>query len=238
MKTIIVGGVAGGASAAARLRRNDENAEIIIFERGGYISFANCGLPYYIGDVIAERDSLLVQTPEEMKARFNIDVRVNSEVLSIDKENKTVSIKNLISGDSYEETYDKLLLSPGSTPLKPPIPGIDAANIFTIWSIPDTDAIKNFLKNGKAKKAAVIGGGFIGIEMAENLHALGLEVSIIELADQVMAPLDFEMAQILHQHMNMKGIELYLNDGVKSFTYDNGKTTVILNSSALSLIHI
>ncbi len=232
MRVIIVGGVAGGASAAARLRRNDENAEIIMFERGGYISFANCGLPYYIGDVIAERDSLLVQTPEEMKARFNIDVRVNSEVLSIDKENKIVLIKNLISGDTYEESYDKLLLSPGSTPLKPPIPGIDGPNIFTIWNIPDTDAIKNHLKNGKVKKAAIIGGGFIGIEMAENLFELGLEVSIIELADQVMAPLDFEMAQILHQHMNMKGIELYLNDGVKSFNNNDGKTIVTLNSSS------
>ncbi|MDP3386660.1 MAG: FAD-dependent oxidoreductase [Eubacteriales bacterium] len=232
MKVIIVGGVAGGASAAARLRRNDENAEIIILERGGYISFANCGLPYYIGDVIVERDSLLVQTPEEMKARFNIDVRINNEVLSINKENKTVSIKDLISGNIYEESYDKLLLSPGSTPLKPPIPGIDAPNIFSIWSIPDTDAIKNYLDNGKAKNAAVIGGGFIGIEMAENLLELGLEVSVIELADQVMAPLDFEMAQILHQHMNMKGVALYLNDGVKSFSYDKGKTTVILNSTA------
>ncbi|HBH12794.1 MAG: FAD-dependent pyridine nucleotide-disulfide oxidoreductase [Clostridiales bacterium 38_11] len=231
MKVVIVGGVAGGASAAARLRRNDESAEIIMFERGGYISFANCGLPYYIGDIIPERDSLLVQTPEEMKARFNLDVRINSEVMSIDRENKKVSVKNLISGDQYEETYDKLLLSPGSTPLKPPIPGIDAPNIFTIWNIPDTDAIKNYLKSGRAKKAAIIGGGFIGIEMAENLFELGLEVSIIELADQVMAPLDFEMAQILHQHMNMKGIELYLNDGVKSFSNNAGKTTVVLNSA-------
>lgn len=232
MKVIIVGGVAGGASAAARLRRNDENAEIIMFERGGYISFANCGLPYYIGDVIVERDSLLVQTPEEMKARFNIDVRVNSEVLIIDKANKTVFVKNLISGEEYNETYDKLILSPGSTPLKPPIPGIDAPNIFTIWNIPDTDAIKSYLNSGKAKKAAIIGGGFIGIEMAENLFELGLKVSIIELADQVMAPLDYEMAQILHQHMNMKGIELYLNDGVKSFINAEGKTTVVLNSSS------
>ncbi|MBV1758832.1 MAG: FAD-dependent oxidoreductase [Dethiosulfatibacter sp.] len=230
MRVIIVGGVAGGASAAARFRRNDENAEIIMFERGGYISFANCGLPYYIGDVIAERDSLLVQTPEEMKARFNIDVRVNSEVLSIDRENKKVSVKNLVSGELYEESYDKLLLSPGSTPLKPPIPGIDGPNIYTVWNIPDIDAIKNHLKSGNIKKAAIIGGGFIGIEMAENLFELGLEVSIIELADQVMAPLDFEMAQILHQHINMKGVELFLKDGVKRFENVKGKTIITLNS--------
>lgn len=231
MKVIIVGGVAGGASAAARLRRNDENAEIIMFERGGYISFANCGLPYYIGGVIAERDSLLVQTPEEMKARFNVDVRINSEVLRIDKENQKVSIKNLITGDEYEESYDKLLLSPGSTPLKPNIPGIDGPNIFTVWNIPDIDAIKSHLDSGRIKKAAIIGGGFIGIEMAENLCELGLDVSVIELANQIMAPLDFEMAQILHQHINMKGVELILSDGVKSFEHSGGKTVIRLNSS-------
>ena len=230
MKVIIIGGVAGGASAAARLRRNDENAEIIMFERGEYISFANCGLPYYIGNVIEEREELLVQTPEAMKARFNIDVRVKSEVLSIDKENKKVNVKKVDSGEVYEESYDKLILSPGSSPLKPPIPGIDASNIFTIWNIPDTDAIKSFVDNKKIKKAAVIGGGFIGIEMAENLHELGIEVTIVELADQIMAPIDFEMAQILHQHVNMKNVELVLNDGVKSFDYKDGTTVITLNS--------
>lgn len=230
MKVIIVGGVAGGASAAARLRRNDENAEIIMFERGEYISFANCGLPYYIGNVIEERDELLLKTPEDMKDRFNIDVRVKSEVLSIDRENKKVSVKKVDDGEIYEESYDKLILSPGSSPLKPPIPGIDSPNIFTIWNIPDTDAIKDYVDNKKIKKAAVIGGGFIGIEMAENLHDLGIEVTIVELADQIMAPIDFEMAQILHQHVNMKNVELVLNDGVKSFGYKDGTTTIRLNS--------
>ena len=230
MKVLIVGGVAGGASAAARLRRNDENAEIILFERGEYISFANCGLPYYIGEIIEERDELLLKTPEDMKARFNIDVRVKNEVMSIDRENKKVSIKKVDSGEEYEETYDKLILSPGSSPLKPPIPGIDAPNIFTIWNIPDTDAIKEYVDNKKIKKAAVIGGGFIGIEMAENLHDLGIEVTIVELADQIMAPIDFEMAQILHQHVNMKNVELVLNDGVKSFDYNDGSTKITLNS--------
>jgi NADPH-dependent 2,4-dienoyl-CoA reductase/sulfur reductase-like enzyme/peroxiredoxin family protein/rhodanese-related sulfurtransferase/TusA-related sulfurtransferase len=230
MKVLIVGGVAGGASAAARLRRNDENAEIIMFERGEYISFANCGLPYYIGNVIEERDSLLVQTPEDMKARFNIDVRISNEVIKIDIENKKVIAKNLKNGMEYEESYDKLILSPGSAPLKPPIVGIDSPNIFTIWNIPDTDTIKSFVTDKKITKAAVIGGGFIGIEMAENLHELGMDVSIIELAEQIMAPIDFEMAQILHQHINMKGVELYLNDGVKSFEYGDGITKVNLNS--------
>ncbi|MBN2285243.1 MAG: FAD-dependent oxidoreductase [Tissierellales bacterium] len=230
MKILIVGGVAGGASAAARLRRNDEKAEIIMFERGEYISFANCGLPYYIGNVIQERESLLIQTPEDMKARFNIDVRVFNEVLSIDATNKKVHVKNLKTGNEYDEDYDRLILSPGSSPLKPPIPGIDSPNIFTIWNIPDTDKIKEFVTNHTVKRAAVIGGGFIGIEMAENLYDLGIEVSIIELADQIMAPIDFEMAQILHQHVNMKGVKLYLKDGVKSFEYNDGITTVTLNS--------
>lgn len=230
MKVLIVGGVAGGASAAARLRRNDENAEIIMFERGEYISFANCGLPYYIGNVIEEREELLLKTPEAMKERFNVDVRVKSEVMSIDKEHMKVTIKKVDTGEEYEETYDKLILSPGSSPLKPPIPGIDAPNIFTIWNIPDTDAIKSFVDNKKIKKAAVIGGGFIGIEMAENLHELGIEVTIVELADQIMAPIDFEMAQILHQHVNMKNVELVLNDGVKSFEYKDGATIITLNS--------
>ena len=229
-KVLIVGGVAGGASAAARLRRNDENAEIIMFERGEYISFANCGLPYYIGNVIEERDALLVETPEEMNKRFKIDVRVNNEVLSIDRDNKEVQVKNLKTGEEYSESYDKLILSPGSSPLKPPIPGIDASNIFTIWNIPDTDAIKNYVDTKEIKKAAVVGGGFIGLEMAENLHELGYEVSIVELADQVMAPIDYEMAQILHKNIATNGVDLRLNDGVKEFNYKEGVTEITLNS--------
>lgn len=229
-KVLIVGGVAGGASTAARLRRVDENAEIIMFERGPYISFANCGLPYYVGGTIEERSALLLQTPEAMKARFNIDVRVENEVLSIDREKKTVEIKDIKSGNVYEESYDVLVLSPGSTPLKPPIPGIDAPNIFSLWNIPDVDRIKGFVDGMKPKTAAVIGGGFIGLEMAENLHDLGIEVSVVEMADQVMAPVDFEMAQIVHKHMKAKKVGLYLGDGVKSFEYNNGKTRVLLQS--------
>lgn len=229
-KVIIVGGVAGGASAAARLRRVDEQAEIIMVERGPYISFANCGLPYYIGGTIEERSALLVQTPEDMNARFRVDVRVENEVLSIDREKKTVQIRDIKEDRVYEESYDKLVLSPGSTPLKPPIPGIDAPNIFSLWNIPDVDRIKGFVDGMKPKTAAVIGGGFIGLEMAENLHDLGMDVSVVEMADQVMAPVDFEMAQIVHKHMKTKNVNLLLGDGVKNFEYHNGKTRVTLQS--------
>ena len=232
-KVLIIGGVAGGASTAARLRRLDETAEIIMFERGEYISFANCGLPYYIGGAIEERDALLVQTPEAMHQRFNIDVRVQNEVLSIDKDKKTISVKNHKTGKTYDETYDVLVLSPGSTPLKPPIPGIDAPNIFTLWNIPDVDRIKDYVDRLKPKKAAVIGGGFIGLEMAENLHDRGVEVAIIEMADQVMAPVDYEMAQIVHKHLKDKKVDLHLGDGVKSFEYSNGLTKVTLSSGAV-----
>jgi NADPH-dependent 2,4-dienoyl-CoA reductase/sulfur reductase-like enzyme/peroxiredoxin family protein/rhodanese-related sulfurtransferase/TusA-related sulfurtransferase len=231
-KVLIVGGVAGGASAAARLRRVDEAAEIILFEKGEYISFANCGLPYYIGETIEERSALLVQTPEDMKKRFNIDVRVQNEVLSINREKKSVEVINLASGQKYEEAYDVLVLSPGSTPLKPPIPGINNPNIFTLWNIPDTDAIKGFVDNLKPKRAAVIGGGFIGLEMAENLWDRGIQVSVIEMLDQVMAPIDFEMAQQVHAHLRQKGVDLRLADGVKEFDYNNGVTTVTLASGA------
>jgi NADPH-dependent 2,4-dienoyl-CoA reductase/sulfur reductase-like enzyme/rhodanese-related sulfurtransferase len=216
-KVIIVGGVAGGASTAARLRRLDESVEIIMFERGEYISFANCGLPYYIGGAIEKRESLLVQTPEAMKSRFNIDVRVLQEVVDIDKENKTVTIKRVATGETYEESYDTLVLSPGSSPLKPPIPGIDGHNIFSLWNIPDVDRIKEYVTKNDLKTATVIGGGFIGIEMAENLHDLGLKVSLAEMADQVMAPVDYDMAQVLHHHMRKKGVNLQLGNGVKSF---------------------
>ena len=231
-KVLIVGGVAGGASAAARLRRVDETAEIILFEKGEYISFANCGLPYYIGETIEERSALLVQTPEAMKARFNIEVRVQNEVLSIHREKKTLQVINHASGQTYEESYDVLVLSPGSTPLKPPIPGINNPNIFTLWNIPDTDAIKGFVDTLKPKRAAVIGGGFIGLEMAENLWDRGIQVSVIEMADQVMAPIDYEMAQQVHAHLRNKGVDLRLADGVKSFDYNHGVTTVTLNSGA------
>lgn len=215
-KTVIIGGVAGGATAAARLRRLDENMEIIIMERGKYISYANCGLPYYIGDVIKSRESLLVQTPQAMKSKFNIDVRVENEVMRINREEQTVDVKNS-DGILYQESYDNLIIATGSSPLKPPIPGIDSEGIYTLWNVDDTDRIKGLIDQEHPKTAAVIGGGFIGLEMAENLHKRGIHVSIIEAQDQVMAPIDFEMAQMLHENIDMNGVQLCLSDGVSSF---------------------
>ncbi len=227
-KVLIVGGVAGGASTAARLRRLDENVEIILFERSPYISFANCGLPYYIGGTIKERESLLVQTPEAMKARFNIDIRVENEVIDINPTQKTVTVLDIKTSTKYEESYDELVLSPGSTPIKPPIPGIESSNIFSLWNIPDTDRIKHFVTEHKVKTATVVGGGFIGIEMVENLHELGIEVNLVEMLDQVMTPLDYEMAQIVHSHLSTQGVHLYLKNGVKEFKYEQGVTHVKL----------
>ena len=229
-KILIIGGVAGGATALTRLRRLDENAEIILFERGEYVSFANCGLPYHIGGSIEKRESLVIQPKEVIESKFNVDIRINSEVLHILKDEKKIQVKDKIKDVIYEETYDYLIISTGSTPLKPPIPGIDSPNIFSLWTIPDTDKIISFIDEKKPKRATVIGGGFIGIEMAENLHELGLEVSIVEMLDQVMTPLDFEMAQVVHQHLKSKEVNLHLGDGVKSFEYNDGITTVTLQS--------
>lgn len=229
-KVVIVGGVAGGASAAARLRRNDETAEIVLFERGSYISFANCGLPYYIGGAIDKRSALLVQTPEAMKARFNLDIRIDSDVVAINREAKTVGVKNVKTGESYEEAYDVLVLSPGSLPLRPPIPGIDSPNVYSLWNIPDTDAVKAHVMERQPKEAVVIGGGFIGLEMAENLYDLGIKVTVVEMANQVMAPIDYEMAAQVHNHMRQKSVDLLLGDGVKAFEDQNGKTIVKLQS--------
>lgn len=229
-KILIIGGVAGGASTAARLRRNDETAEIIMFEKGKYISFANCGLPYHIGGAIQERDNLLLQTPEAFNARFNVDVRVLNEVLSINKEEKTINVKDLTSNREYSESYDVLVLSPGSTPLQPPIKGINSKNIFVLWNMDDMDKIIEHIHTNKIKSAAVIGGGFIGIEMAENLHDLNLQVSLVEMANQVMTPVDFDMAQGIHAHMREKNVNLILEDGVNYFEDYNDKTKVILNS--------
>jgi NADPH-dependent 2,4-dienoyl-CoA reductase/sulfur reductase-like enzyme/rhodanese-related sulfurtransferase len=228
-KVLIIGGVAGGASAAARLRRLDEQAEIILFEKGQYISFANCGLPYYIGGAIKERKNLLVQTADAMRARFKIDVRDLSEVIGIDKQNKKVHVRDLRTGSSYEESYDNLILSPGALPLKPPIPGIESPGIFTVRDIPDTDAIKE-LVDKNIQSAVVVGGGFIGLEMAENLKAKDIAVTIVEAADQVMTPVDYEMAAILHNHIRSKGCELLLSDGVKAFERENDKIIVMLQS--------
>lgn len=226
-KILIVGGVAGGATVAARLRRLDETSNIIMFERGEYISFANCGLPYYIGQVITEREALLVQTVEGMSKRFNLDIRNFSEVIAIDPDKKEVTVKNVQTGQEYKESYDELILSPGANPVRPPIPGLaDADNVFTLRNIPDTDAIKAFVDEKKPREAVVIGGGFIGIEMAENLVERGVKVHLVEMLDQVMAPFDFEMAQILHAHMIDHGVDLVLGDGVDSFK-NNGKAIVL-----------
>ena len=229
-KVLIVGGVAGGASAAARLRRVDEKAEIIMFEKGQYISFANCGLPYYIGGAIKERKNLLVQTAQAMEARFNIEVRELSEVIRIDSKRKIVEINDLKNGRTYEESYDVLVLSPGAAPVRPPIPGIESPNIYTLRDIPDTDSIKGFIDEKKPQSAVVVGGGFIGLEMAENLNAAGLKVDIAEALDQVMAPLDYEMAAIIHNHIRSKGCGLHLGDGVKAFEPEGDKTVVVLQS--------
>lgn len=229
-KTVIIGGVAGGATTAARLRRKDESMEIVLLERGEYISYANCGLPYHVGDVIKNRESLLLQTPEAMKKRFNADVRVRNEAVKINPEDQTVTIKDLKEGRAYEESYDYLVIATGSSPVVPPIPGIDGSDIYTLWTVPDTDRIKKVIETRKPKTAAVIGGGFIGLEMAENLNRAGLEVSIVEMQDQVMAPLDFEMAQLLHENIEMNGVSLILGDGVASFEHKDGKTLITLNS--------
>ena len=229
-KTVIIGGIAGGATAATRLRRRDESMEIVILEKGEYISYANCGLPYYIGDVIKSRDALLIQTPKAIKDKFDIDVRVSNEVTAIMPKEKKVKVKNLVTGQEYEESYDYLILATGSSPLKPPIPGIDSENIFTLWTIPDMDRIKAYMNEKKPKRAAVIGGGFIGLEMAENLHNEGLSVSVIEMLDQVMAPIDKDMANLVHENMKMNNVELILKDGVKEFHYEDGVTKIELQS--------
>lgn len=227
-KVIVVGGVAGGASAATRLRRLDETAEIILIEKGKYISYANCGLPYYIGGVIENRGDLMVMTPELMNYRFNIDIRTQHEVKSVDPIKKTVEIYNHVTQQTYQEDFTELILSPGSEPLRPPIPGIDQTGIFTLWTIPDTDRIYDYIAQAKPRRAVVVGGGFIGLEMAENLHHQGIEVSIVEMLDQVMAPVDFDMAQILHEHMRELGVKLHLSAKVEAFGKDGDSLTVQL----------
>lgn len=229
-KILIIGGVAGGASTAARLRRLDEASEIIMFEKGSYISYANCGLPYHIGNVIKERESLLLQTPEAMFKKYNVDVRVDSEVTKIDRENKKVEVKKTKTGEIYSENYDVLVISTGSTPLKPPIEGIDSPGIFTLWTVPDTDEIKKFIRERNPRNAVVIGGGFIGLEVAENLHHAGINVTVAEAMDQVLAPLDYEMAQLVQNNMVSNGVNLILGDGVSKFKSENGTVAITLAS--------
>ncbi len=217
MKYIIIGAVAGGASTAARLRRLDEKAEIVIFEKGEYISYANCGLPYYIGEVIKDRNKLFVQTASSFRQRFNIDVRISTEVIGVDASTKKITAINRITGEQYEETYDKLVLSPGAEPIRPPLPGIQLPGIFTLRNVADTDTIKKYVTERKFGKAVIIGAGFIGLEMAENLHALGMQVSIVEMGNQILAPLDFPVAALVQQHIRSKGVDLRLGTTVSGF---------------------
>lgn len=230
MKYIIVGAVAGGASTAARLRRLDEHAEIIIFEKGEYISYANCGLPYYIGDVIKDRNKLFVQTAASFNQRFNIDVRITTEVTAIDPAKKTVTALKQATGEVYEETYDKLILSPGAEPLRPPLPGINLEGIFTLRNVNDTDYIKNYIQQKQVKKVLVIGAGFIGLEMAENFHDLGLGVTLIEMGNQILAPIDFPVAAMVQQHIRSKGVNLRLSTAVTGFTKNGESLEVSLNN--------
>ena len=229
MKHIIIGGVAGGATAVARIRRIDESAEIVLLEKGDYISYANCGLPYYIGGVIEERDKLFVQTPEAFGKRFNIDVRTGHEVTAIDPKNKTITVATK-DKQAYTERYDKLLLSPGANAIRPPLEGINSSGIFTLRNVNDTDHIKDYINTEKVKHAVVVGAGFIGLEMAENLHHLGIKVAIVEMADQVMAPIDFSMASFVHQELMQKGVDLYLKEAVTQFEKTDDKLKVVLAS--------
>lgn len=234
MKIIIIGGVAGGATTAARIRRVDETAEIVLLEKGKYISYANCGLPYYIGGVIEERDKLFVQTPEAFSTRFRVDVRTENEVIFIDRKRKTVTVRQS-SEDTYEESYDKLVISTGASPVRPPLPGIDLSGIFTLRNVTDTDRIKEYIKNHAPRKAVVVGAGFIGLEMAENLQAQGAKVSIVEMGNQVMAPIDFSMASLVHQHLMDKGVNLYLEQAVASFSRDGrGLKVTFKNGQSIS----
>lgn len=229
MKYIIVGGVAGGATAAARIRRNTEKAEIILFEKGEHISYANCGLPYYIGGVIEERDRLFVQTPEAFGKRFEIDVRTRSEVTAVDVASRLVTVRRA-DGSVYTESYDKLLLSPGASPVRPPLPGIDLPGIFTLRNVSDTDRIKQYVQKHGVKRAVIVGGGFIGLEMAENLHHAGAEVAVVEMADQVMGPIDYSMAALVHEHLLQKGVKLYLKQAVEGFEKNGEGLTVRFKS--------
>ncbi|HZK41880.1 MAG TPA: FAD-dependent oxidoreductase, partial [Clostridia bacterium] len=222
MKIIVIGAVAGGATAAARMRRLAEDAEILVLERGEHVSFANCGLPYYIGGVITRREALFVSPLETIRAKYGFEIRTQSEALAIDRDRKSVKVKNLATGDIYEEHYDKIILSTGSSPFIPPMKGIDAHNIFTLWTIEDTDRIWSFIKEKNPRRAVVVGGGFIGIEMVENLVERGIECTLVELSDQVMPPFDKDMTVILEDHMRQKGVRVILGSGIESISEGGG----------------
>lgn len=236
MKLLIIGGVAGGASCAARARRLSEDAEIIIFDRGAYVSFANCGLPYYVGDVIKDEKKLLIATPELFKERFNIQVRLKTEILSIDLKTAQVQAKELDTGRIYSEKYDALVLSPGAAPIKPPLPGVELPGIFYLRTIPDSRKIREWIQSRKARSAVVIGGGFIGLEMAENLvHCCGLKVSILELQKQVLPPFDPEMVQSIHEDLKRRGLSLHLGDALTGFEAEKDGSLIVLSQSGLRL---
>ena len=235
MKVLIVGGVAGGATTAARLRRVSEDSEIIIFEMGPYVSFANCGLPYHLSGTIKEREQLLVTSAEDLRNLVNLDVRTNQEVISIDRANKTITVRDLLNGRDYTESYDKLVLSPGASPIVPPLPGVDHAGVFVLHNIPELDAILAWIKTHQPKKAVVVGGGFIGLEVAENLVELGLKVDLVEMLNQVLAPVDYELAAEVHQHLGMHGVNLHLGDGLKSIESGAQSSLQVNTSSGLEL---
>ncbi len=236
LKLVVIGGVAGGATAAARARRVSEDAEIVIFERGEYISFANCGLPYYIGNVIKKRDDLLLATPEQFRTRYGINTRIFSEAVAVDAKRKTIVVKDHRSGETYEESYDKLILSPGAEPIKPPLEGVDLENIFHLRNVPDSDRIKKIIDEKKPERAVVVGGGFIGVEMAENLVERGVGTTIVEMLDQVMPSLDWEMASMLHEHLKAKGVELELENGVKSFSKSGDGRIVVSTGKGREIV--
>jgi CoA-disulfide reductase len=229
MKVLIVGGVAGGASTATRLRRLDENAEIIVFERGEFVSFANCGLPYYLGEVIKEREKLILKTPNDFKTRFDIDVRVLNEVVSIDRDNKTVTVRDIKNNTTYTENYDKLVLSPGALPIEPKFEIEDRSKVFSLRTVPDVENIKEYVEKNSPKEAAIIGGGYIGVEMAENLFNLGIKVSIIELSNHLIGPLDTDMSSYLYNYLVKKGINIILENGVQKIENHEGIDKIILN---------
>jgi NADPH-dependent 2,4-dienoyl-CoA reductase/sulfur reductase-like enzyme/rhodanese-related sulfurtransferase len=234
-RVLIVGGVAGGASCAARLRRLDEQAEIVVFEKGPYPSFANCGLPYYIGDAISDEAKLLVATPELFRSRFNIEVRTEQEVLSINRGARKIEVKDLRKGSVYQEAYDALVLSPGAVPVRPPLPGVDLAGVFTLRTIPDSRAIRAWIQESHPRNAAVVGGGFIGLEMAENLARRGLKVTIIEMSDQVMPPLDREMAEYVYVHLLKNSVSVRLADAVARFNGSEGRVASVETRSGAKI---
>ncbi|MBQ4649601.1 MAG: CoA-disulfide reductase [Firmicutes bacterium] len=229
MKVVIVGGVAGGATAAARIRRLDENAEIIVFERSGYVSYANCGLPYYLGGVIEDEEELSLQSPESMYARFRIDMRVRHEVTAVNPERKTVSVKNLMTGENFEESYDKLLLSPGAKPVIPDLPGVDSKKIFTLRTVEDTLRIYSYIEMKKPAKAVIAGGGFIGLEVAENLRDRGMDVTIVQRPKQLMNPFDYDMAAFIHGEVRRNGVKLALGRNVEGFEENGEEISVLLD---------